>query len=137
MSRANSRWPLSQVKRIQMILCRCFHSSSQGTPFAGTAFDWRSVRSIIFLNINNNLPPSIIKIVQINAHFNLNFRYLLQISCLILNRYCWMVDLIYAKSSNIRFEISLAPHLISIFNQALFYTHLTLGDGGTFIWETF
>ena len=35
------------------------------------------------------------------------------------------VRLIYAKRFNIRFEIALAPHLISKINQALFYTHLT------------
>ena len=34
-------------------------------------------------------------------------------------------DLIYAKRSNILFEIAIAPHLISNINQALFYTHLT------------
>ena len=37
----------------------------------------------------------------------------------------WGGDLIYAKRSNILFEIAIAPHLISNINQALFYTHLT------------
>ena len=125
MSRANSRWT-TKVKRIQMILCRCLHSSSEGTPFARIAFDWCPCPLDNLSKYQQHPPrcPSIIKIAQINAHFKLElsryFKYIISVSWC-----CSIVRLIYAKRFNIRFEISLSPHLISNINQALFYTHFT------------